>query len=189
VKAQLSGAGIGRTICTSDQIAEAVGRLAASIAEDYRRKPLLLLGVLKGALCFTADLARAVARAPDGPSELIVDYIMIERYGFLGITGDRARLVMDCVAPIAGANVLVADDIVDNGRTMDFLANLLRERKPASLRSCALFDRPERRDIDVRLDYVGVAIPDVFTIGYGLDYKELYRNLPYLAQLRESRTV
>ena len=114
---------------------------------------------------------------------------MIERYGFLGTTGDPARLVMDCVAPIVGANVLVADDIVDNGRTIDFVTNLLRAREPASLRSCVLFDRPERRDIDVRLDYVGVATPNVFAIGYGLDYKELYRNLPYLAQLRESRTV
>jgi hypoxanthine phosphoribosyltransferase len=178
---------VGRTICAPDEIAEVIGRLAAKIAADYRRQPLLLLGVLKGALCFTADLARALARRPDGPSEIIVDYIFVERYGTLGSTGGLARLAADCTAPIAGANVLVADDIVDNGRTLEFLHTLLHERRPASLRTCALFDRPARREVDVPIDYLGVAIPNVFTIGYGLDYKELYRNLPYLAELREGK--
>jgi hypoxanthine phosphoribosyltransferase len=189
MKAGLEGGEVGRTICAADEIAETIERLAASIAGDYRRQPLLLLGVLKGALCFTADLARAIAGKPDGPSEIIVDYILMERYGFLGTRGGPARLGMDSATPIAGANVLVVDDIVDHGRTMAFLAQFLTDRKPASLRSCALFDRPARRDVEVRLDYVGVAIPNVFAIGYGLDYKELYRNLPYVAELREGRTV
>jgi hypoxanthine phosphoribosyltransferase len=180
---------IGRTICASDEIAEVVGRLAAKIAVDYRRQPLLLLGVLKGALCFTADLARALARRADGPSEIIVDYIFVERYGVLGSAGGLARLAADCAVPVEGANVLVADDIVDNGRTIEFLQTLLHARRPASLRTCALFDRPARREVDVRLDYLGVTIPNVFAIGYGLDYKELYRNLPYLAELREGKTV
>jgi hypoxanthine phosphoribosyltransferase len=183
------GGEIGRTVCAADEIAEAIERLAAKIAEDYRRQPLLLLGVLKGALCFTADLARAIAGKADGPSELIVDYILMERYGFLGARGGPARLGMDCATPISGANVLVVDDIIDHGRTMAFLQSFLANRGPASLRSCALFDRPARREVDVRLDYVGVAIPNVFAIGYGLDYKELYRNLPYVAELREDRTV
>jgi hypoxanthine phosphoribosyltransferase len=180
---------IGRTIYAPDEIAEVIGRLAAKIAADYRRQPLLLLGVLKGALCFTADLARALARRPDGPSEIIVDYIFVERYGTLGSAGGLARLAADCATPVAGANVLVADDIVDNGRTIEFLQTLLGARRPATLRTCALFDRPARREVNVAIDYLGLAIPNVFTIGYGLDYKELYRNLPYLAELREGKTV
>jgi hypoxanthine phosphoribosyltransferase len=96
---------------------------------------------------------------------------------------------MDAALPIAGANVLVLDDIADNGRTLEFLRALLEERRPARLRTCALFDRAARRDVAVTIDYTGIAIPDVFAIGYGLDYKELYRNLPYLAELREGQTV
>ena len=175
----------GRRIFDSDEIAETIERLAVTIAADYRRQPLLLLGVLKGALCLTADLARALAGQADGPSEIMVDYVCVERYGTSGSSGGMARLGMDASLPIAGANVLVVDDIVDNGRTLQFLQTLLGERRPATLRTCVLFDRPARREADVRIDYLGNAIPNVFAIGYGLDYKELYRNLPYLAELRE----
>lgn len=177
--------GIGPAICTADEIAKAVERLAARIAVDYRRQPLLLLGVLKGALCFTADLARALAGRADGPSEIMVDYIFVQRYGNLGCTGGEARLGLDTGLSVSGKHVLIADDIVDNGRTLAFLQTLLRERRPASLRSCAIFDVPARREVDVAVNYPGIAIPDVFAIGYGLDYKEEYRNLPYLAELRK----
>ncbi len=180
---------IGRTLCDAGQIAQAVERLAAKIAADYRRQPLLLLGVLKGAVCFIADLARALAGKADGPSEIMVDYIWVQRYGSLGSSGGAARLAMDCALPIAGSNVLLVDDIADNGRTIEFLQTLLKERRPASLRTCVLFDRPARREAAVRLDYTGVTLPDVFTIGYGLDFQELYRNLPYAAELREGKTV
>lgn len=188
MKAATDGA-IGRRICTVEEIEAAIERLATALAADYRRQPLLLLGVLKGALCLTADLARALAGKADGPSEIMVDYICVERYGSLGSSGGKARLVMDAAVPIAGANVVVLDDIADNGRTLAFLRALLEERRPASLRTCALFDRPARRDVAVTIDYTGIAIPDVFAIGYGLDYKELYRNLPHLAELREGQTV
>jgi hypoxanthine phosphoribosyltransferase len=189
MRAVLDAASIGRTICTPEEISEAIERLAAKIAGDYRRQPLILLGVLKGALCFTADLARAIAAKPDGPSEIMVDYILMERYGALGTAGGAARLAMDCGLSVTGANVLVAEDIVDRGRTLDLLLTALAQRHPASLRTCALFDRPVRRDANVQLDYAGIRIPDVFVIGYGLDYKELYRNLPYVAELREEITV
>jgi hypoxanthine phosphoribosyltransferase len=99
------------------------------------------------------------------------------------------RLTADSSQPVAGSNVLILDDIADNGRTLEFLITLLGGRKPASLRTCALFDRPARREADIAIDYVGITVPDVFAIGYGLDYKELYRNLPYLAELREGKTV
>jgi hypoxanthine phosphoribosyltransferase len=179
----------GRTICTKEEIARAIEHLAASIAADYRRQPLLLLGVLKGALCFTADLARSLARQADGPSEIMVEYVFVERYGILGTTGAEPRLSADFNVPIRGANVLIVDDIADNGRTLAFLQAFLKERRAASVRSCVLFDRPARREVDVAIEYAGLAVPDVFAIGYGLDYKELYRNLPYLAELREGKTV
>ena len=170
-------------------IAQAVESLAARIATDYRRQPLLLLGVLKGALCFTADLARALAGMADGPSEIMVDYICVERYGTSGRSGGEARLIMDATLPVTGANLLLADDIADRGRTLAYLRSLLEERRPASLRTCVLFDKPARREVDLPIDYAGLRVPDVFVIGYGLDYQELYRNLPYLAALREVKTV
>ena len=180
---------IGPTLCSREQIAATIERLATKLASDYRGQLLLLLGVLKGAICFTADLARALARQADGPSEIMVDYISVQRYGSLGSSGGRARLAMDCGRSIEGANVLIADDIADNGRTLEFLQSLLKQRRPASLRTCTLFDRPARREVDVPIDYPGIVIPNVFAIGYGLDYKEVYRNLPYLAEFREGTTV
>ncbi len=180
---------VGPAVYDQAAIARAVDRLAAEIAGDYRGKPLVLLGVLKGALCFTTDLARAIARQVDGPSEILVDYLCVERYGNLGRSGGQVRLAMDVRRPIAGANVLVLDDVADNGHTLAFVRALLGERQLASLRACVLFDKPARREVDVPIDYAGLAVPDVFVIGYGLDYKELYRNLPYLAELREGTTV
>lgn len=180
---------VGETVYSAQAIEQAVERLASKIAADYSRQPLLLLGVLKGALCFTVDLARAIAGKADGPSEIMLDYIVVERYGTLGTSGGSERLVMDCALDLAGKDVLVLEDIVDNGRTMAFVRALLNRRQPARLRGCALFDRPGRREVDAAVDYTGLQVPEVFTIGYGLDYKELYRNLPYLAQLREGKTV
>ena len=181
--------GVGRRIYSPEEIRRAVGGLAAAIAADYRRQPLVLLGVLKGALCLTADLARALGGKPDGPGEIFMDYIFVQRYGSGGTRGGRARLEADARLPLEGANVIVVDDIVDRGLTLDFLRALLRERRPASLRTCVLFDKPARREVDVPIDYRGLTVPDVFAIGYGLDYKEVYRNLPYLAELREGQTV
>jgi len=177
--------GIGPAIYSRREITETVERLAACIARDYRGQPLTLLGVLKGALCFTADLSRALARKADGPSEILMDYVVVERYGASGTSGRSARLAGDCKVKIRGAHVLIADGIVDHGVTLAFVGKLIRERGPASLRSCALFHRPAARRVEVKPDYVGSEVGERFVIGYGLDYKELYRNLPCLAELRE----
>jgi hypoxanthine phosphoribosyltransferase len=176
---------IGRRLYTPAQIAGAIERLAAQIARDYTRQPVVLLGVLKGALCLCADLSRALAGEADGPSEIMVDYICIERYGPLGV-GGAPRLLMDHSVPIGGTHVVLVEDIADNGRSLEFLQGHLSDRRPASLRTCVLFDKRGRREVGVPLDYVGLTVPDSFVIGYGLDYKELYRNLPYLAELREN---
>lgn len=180
---------VGPRIYGPEEIAAAVERLAARIATDYCRKPLVLLGVLKGALCFTSDLARALAGQVDGPSEILVDYICVGRYGALGTSGAKPRLIMDAGLPLTGAHIVVADTVVDDASTLRFVQALLRERQPASLRTCALFDKAARREASFQPDYAGLAVGPVFVIGYGLDYKELYRNLPYLAELREVKTV
>ncbi len=177
---------IERTLFTSDQIAGAIETLARQIANDYAGKPLTLLGVLKGALYVAADLARAISRLPDGPSEIRVDYLVVSSYGNAARSSGEVRMLKDTSESIGGKDVLIVEDIVDNGLTLQYLQSLLGGRGPASLRSCVLFDKPYRRIVDARVDYVGLVAPDEFVVGYGLDYQERYRNLPYLAQLRSS---
>jgi hypoxanthine phosphoribosyltransferase len=180
---------IGPSIYGAGEIAASVERLASEIAADYREQPLVLLGVLKGALCFTSDLARALATVPDGPCEISVDYLCVERYGPRGRNAAAPRLVMDSTLPLAGRNVVVVDGVADTGNTLAFLRALLECRRPASLRNCVLFDKRGSREADLRVDYLGLPVPNLFVIGYGLDYQEMYRNLPYLAELREGQTV
>lgn len=175
--------GIGRSLYSPEEIEATVRRLAARIAADYAGQPLLLLGVLKGALYFTVDLARALAEIPGGPSEIIVDYACVASYGSSTESGGEVRLLMEGAAPIAGQNVLIVEDIADNGLTLESLGAFLRGRRPKTLRTCVLLDKPARRRVEVPLEYVGLVVPDAFIVGYGLDYQELYRNLPYLAEL------
>jgi hypoxanthine phosphoribosyltransferase len=116
----------------------------------------------------------------------MVDYICIERYGAVKAIGGDVKLRMDANLAVVGASVVVVEDIADHGLTLDFLQTLFEERRPASLRTCILFDKPARREVNISIDYAGLPVPDTFVIGYGLDHKELYRNLPYLAELREN---
>jgi hypoxanthine phosphoribosyltransferase len=172
-----------KELVSAGQIAGTVARLAREIAADYAGKPLLLLGVLKGALYVTVDLARALAAIPDGPSEIMMDFICVSSYGAATESSGEVRLLMDAAVPVAGRNVLILDDVADGGLTLQALQALLQGRGPASLRSGVLFDKPARRVVDVALDYVGLPLPDAFVVGYGLDYQEKYRTLPYLAEL------
>lgn len=174
---------VGRSLYTSEEIALAVERLAGEVAADHAGQPLVLLGVLKGALYLTVDLARALSRQAESPSEIIVDYVSVASYGSGGRARGEVRLLMDAAVPVSGRNVVIVEDIADNGLTLEFLQAFLQERQPARLRTCVLFDKPARRQVAIPLDYVGLPVPDAFVIGYGLDYQELYRNLPYLAEL------
>jgi len=140
--------------------------------------------VLKGALYVAADLARAIAAVPDGPSEIIVDYLCVSSYGNSTRSSGEVRMLRDASEPVTGRDVVIVEDIIDNGLTLKYLRALLGERNPASLRACVLFDKPYHRLADVPVEYVGLQSPDEFVVGYGLDYQELFRNLPYLAQLR-----
>jgi hypoxanthine phosphoribosyltransferase len=173
-----------RELFGADAIASAIERLAGEIVRDYRNAPLTLVGVLKGALYVTADLARAISALADGPSEIAIDYLCVSSYGNASRSSGEVRLLKDIGETVAGSNIVVVEDIIDNGLTLQYLRALLGERKPASLRACVLFDKPYHRTVEVPVEYVGLRVPDAFVVGYGLDYQELFRNLPYLAQLR-----
>jgi hypoxanthine phosphoribosyltransferase len=163
------------------EIAAAVGRLAGGIARDLAGQPVVLVGVLKGALFLTADLARALPPAMD----VCIDFLVVSSYGNADRSSGEVRLLKDTSASVEGKNVVIVEDIVDNGLTLAYLQRLLASRNPASLRSCVLLDKPYRRLVDVRIDYKGLTAPDAFIVGYGLDYQEKYRNLPYLARLHD----
>jgi len=171
--------GIAAIVFTADEIATATARLAEVIAHDYASEPVLLVGVLKGALFFTADLARALPDALD----ISIDFLAVTSYGNSDRSSGEVRLLKDMSEGAEGKHVLIVEDIVDNGLTLSYLQDLIGRRHPASLRSCVLLDKPYRRRVDVKVDYLGLTCPDTFIVGYGLDYQEKYRNLPYLARL------
>lgn len=154
------------------QIAAVVARLADEIAGDYRDKQPLLLGILKGSFVFMADLIRCL----DFPLE--VEFIRLSSYGRSRSTSGQIKLVQGLHSEVKNRDVLVVEDIVDTGRSVAFLLDYLRKRKPASLKVCALTNKPARRQVPVTIDYLGLTVPDKFIVGYGLDWDEQYRHLP-----------
>jgi len=139
--------------------------------------------VLKGALYATVDLARALSRVPGGPRDLEVDFLAVSSYGNADRSSGEVGLLKDTSDSIAGKTVLLIEDIVDGGLTLQYLQSLLNGRGPANLRTCVLFDKPYARRAGVSIEYIGLQAPDAFVVGYGLDYQERYRNLPYLARV------
>jgi hypoxanthine phosphoribosyltransferase len=176
--------GIERVLITAEEIADANRRMAEAVARDYAGRSLVLIGVLKGALFATADLARALAETPGGPADVQLDFIAVSSYGNAHRSSGEVRLVQDTTHAIEGRHVLIVEDIVDNGHTLHYLRAMLGNRQPASLKVAVLLDKPYHRAVDVPIDYVGLTCPDEFVVGYGLDYQERYRTLPYLAKLR-----
>ena len=169
---------IAEVLVSEKEIQRKVVELAQRISQDYQGQQLLLVGLLRGAIVFLSDLMRAI----DIPVQL--DFIGITSYGDSTESG-AVRLVMDLETDIAGCHVLVVEDIVDTGKTLFYLVENLRARQPASLRICALLDKPDRRQVPIEVDYVGFEIPDKFVVGYGLDFAEGYRNLPFVGVLKE----
>ncbi len=164
----------------AEAIERKVAELGERIARDYAgRQPLLLVGVLKGSFIFLADLSRRIS-IPHA-----VDFIALSSYGNATKSTGEVRLIMDLRQSIAGKHVLVVEDIVDTGHTLSYLLRILGARQPASLHSCALVHKPSRREVDVPLDYVGFEIPDKWVVGYGLDYADRYRTLPYIGYLEQ----
>lgn len=157
-----------------------IQELGAAIEETYRGQDLLLISVLKGSIIFMADLVRAI-RIPHE-----IDFMATSSYGAAATSSGIVRILKDLNAPIEGRNVVVVEDIIDSGNTLSYLLRLLQERRPASLRIVTLLDKPERREVDIHVDWIGFSIPNAFVVGYGLDYNEHYRNLPYVGILKPS---
>jgi hypoxanthine phosphoribosyltransferase len=174
---------IARVLLTEEQIHGKIAELGQAIARDYApRGDLLMVGVLKGCMMFIVDLARAI----DMP--LALDFIAISSYGSSTESSGVVRLLKDLDTDIADRHVLIVEDIIDSGLTLAYLRSQLERRNPASLRICTLLNKPERRsaEVDVTVDYLGFNIPNEFVVGYGLDYGERYRNLPYIGVLDPS---
>lgn len=167
----------GRPIVTQEQMRSRIRELGRQISADYAGKDLVLVGVLKGAYAFFADLARAI-RIP-----VRVDFIIVTSYGTQTKTSGKVKLVTELTEKIKNRDVLLVEDIVDSGLTVQYLTKALAKQKPRSIKVCTLLSKPERRVVDVPLQYIGFRIPDQYVVGYGLDYQQQYRNLPYLAVL------
>lgn len=165
-------------LITEEQIRQRTRELGQQISQDYQGKDLLLLCVLKGGILFLSDLMRQLT-VPHA-----VDFMAISSYESSTESSGVVRIIKDLDASIEDRNVLIVEDIIDTGHTLDYLTRILRERLPASLRICTLLNKPSRREIDVPVDYIGFDIPNEFVFGYGLDIQELYRNVPYVGILK-----
>ena len=171
--------GVGEILIEPEALRARVAELGDEISEAYTSRDLLLIGVLKGAVFFMADLARHI-RIP-----VEFDFMAVSSYGSATRTSGVVRILKDLDHEIEGEHVIVVEDIIDSGLTLSYLMRNLEAREPASLEICALLTKPERREIDVPVRYVGFEIPNRFVIGYGLDFAERYRNLPYVGVLHE----
>jgi hypoxanthine phosphoribosyltransferase len=167
----------GRPIVTQEAMNRRIEELGRQITEDYAGKDLILIGVLKGAFVFFADLVRAI-RIP-----LRVDFLIVTSNSSKSGTVGKVKMLTDLTEDIRGRDVLLVEDIVDSGQTARYLTKVLAKRKPQSIKVCALLSKPTRRTISVVVDYVGFEIGNQYVVGYGLDYRQQYRNLPYLAVL------
>jgi hypoxanthine phosphoribosyltransferase len=168
---------IKEILIPEDCLQERICELGAQISRDYAGQDLLLLAVLKGSVLFLSDLMRRIT------TPHAIDFMATSSYGASTESSGVVRILKDLDEPIEGRNVLIVEDIIDTGHTLNYLLRVLRARMPKTLRICTLLNKPGRREVDVPVDYIGFDILNEFVLGYGLDYAELYRNLPYIAVL------
>ncbi len=171
---------IEQVFYSEEQLAQVVRRIGAEISRDYAGKDLLLVGILKGSVVFMTDLMRAL----DIPCS--IDFMVVSSYGAGTTTSGVVQIVKDLGQSIEGRDVVLVEDILDSGMTLSYVTRMLQTRNPASIRVCTLLDKPARRKADIHADYKGYDVPDEFIVGYGLDYNEKYRNLPYIGVLKRS---
>jgi len=171
---------VEEVLLTGEQIQARVGELGAQLGADYAGRDPVLVSVLKGSIVFLADLVRRME------IPLSIDLMEVSSYGASTESSGQVRILKDLSMAIDGRDVIVVEDIIDTGLTLNYLLRYLHEKGPASIRICCLLDKPARRLADISIDYRGFSIPDRFVIGYGLDYDERYRNLPYIGVLRPS---
>lgn len=168
---------IKEILVSEEELKECVEKLGAQITEDYKDKNLLLVSVLRGSVIFMADLMRQI-KIP-----CTIDFMSVSSYGSGTKSSGVVKIVKDLDVNLAGYDILIVEDILDSGNTLSYLKKMLLTRNPSSIKICALLDKPERRTADITADYSGLTIPDAFAVGYGLDYDEKYRNLPFIGVL------
>ena len=171
---------VGQILYTEEELRSRVQDLGAQITADYAGKAPMLISILRGSYIFMADLTRAI-HLP-----VTVDFMAVSSYGAGTVSSGQVEIKKDLSDSIEGRDLIIVEDILDSGNTLYYLMDVLRARKPASIRICTLMDKPERRTKPITADYVGFTIPDAFIVGYGLDYDEKYRNLPYVGVLKPS---
>ena len=165
-------------LLSEQELKDKVTELGRRISEDYAGKRLLVVSVLKGSVVFMADLMRAVTI----PAE--IDFMSVSSYGSGAKTSGVVKIIKDLDINLEGFDLLIVEDILDSGLTLSYIKKILTQRSPRSIRICTLLDKPERRQADIQADYAGFEVPDEFVVGYGLDYAEKYRNLPYIGVLK-----
>ena len=169
---------IKTVLVSEEQLKAKVAELGAQISRDYAGKNLVLVSILKGSVVFMADLMRAVSIPCN------IDFMVVSSYGSGTKTSGVVKIVKDLDQDLSGKDLLIVEDILDSGMTLSYLKGLLQGRNPASIRIATLLDKPSRRKVDLKADYVGFEVPDEFVVGYGLDYDEQYRNLPFVGVLK-----
>ncbi len=167
-----------KVLYTEEQIKEAAQRIAARINEDYAGQEVVFVGLLKGSVQFMADLLKYIEIA------CTIDFMCVSSYGNGTKSTGRVNIIKDLSEPIDDKNVIIVEDIIDSGNTLNFINRYFSAKNARSVRICTLLDKPSRREVEIDVDYVGFEVPDEFVVGYGLDYREYYRNLPYIGVLK-----
>lgn len=169
---------IKKVLISQEELASRIKAMGDEISADYAGKEILMIGVLRGAVIFMADLARAI-KVP-----VALDFMAVSSYGSSTTSSGIVRIIKDLDEEIQGKHILIVEDIIDSGLTLKYLLENIKSRKPASVKICTLLNKPERRKADVDINYNGFIVPDEFVVGYGLDYAEKYRNLPFIGVLK-----
>ncbi len=170
---------VKEVLLTEEQIRTRVKEMGAEIARDYKDKDILVVGILKGAVIFMSELVQTIGK----PVEM--DFMAVSSYGKSSVSTGEVRIVKDLDNSVEGKNILIVEDIIDTGYTLNYLVDNLEKRGANSVRIATFLDKVDRRKIDIPVDYIGFEVPDEFIVGYGLDYAEMYRNLPFIAALKE----
>lgn len=169
-----------KTLISTDELQSKIKEMADKIAADYKNQELVMICILRGAVYFAVDLSKYI-----NSCSLLMEFMQVSSYGNERESTGNIDIKKDLEIDIKGKNVIIVEDIIDSGLTMDCLLKTLKERSPKSLKVCSLLSKPERRLVDIKIDYLGFEIPNKFVLGYGLDYDEYYRNLPYIAYVEE----
>ena len=168
-----------QVLISQEELHKRIQELGKQLSEDYKGKEIHMICVLKGGVMFMTDLSKEIVM--DVPVSM--DFMAVSSYGNEQVSSGIVKIVKDLDEAIEGKDVLIVEDIIDTGRTLSYLVQILKERRPSSIKICTLLDKPGRRVVDVDVDYVGFEIPDLFVLGYGLDYLQKYRNLPYIGKM------